>query len=79
MTASRIKASFAAYAAARPSPGRLMKMLEAQEKRFKEHPEEGRDLAVRAGVLTRAGRWTKPYRMMLRQDREDATLEGAAR
>jgi len=54
-------------------------MLEAQEKRFKEHPEEGRDLAVRAGVLTRAGRWTKPYRMMLRQDREDATLEGAAR
>jgi len=77
MTTQEVEKSFARERARRPSPERLMKMLDAQARRFKEHPEEGRELAVRAGVLTRAGRWTKPYRAMIQRDREEAALETA--
>ena len=73
MTARQIKARFAASNAMySPSPERIMKMLDEQEKLFKKHPEEGRKLAILAGVLTPTGRWTKPYRMMIKEDTERA-------
>jgi len=72
MTARQIKARFAASNAMRPSVERIMKMLDETERRFKANPAEARDLGIRAGVFTPTGRWTKPYRMMIKEDTEKA-------
>jgi len=54
------------------SMDRVIKGIKAQAKRFKKHPEEALAFAVEAGVLTPTGRWSKPYRRMMKEDREYA-------
>ena len=70
MTARQVKASFAAHAQ-KPLHVAINDAIAAQKKRFKKHPEEAREFMVRAGVLTPTGRWTKPYRMMIKRDLEE--------
>jgi len=53
-------------------PERINEMVNRQRERFKEHPEEARELSIKAGVITRSGRLTKPYRMMIKRDLEEA-------
>lgn len=72
MTIKQTKESFAAAEARRPSPERLMQALNMQAERFKAYPEEAREFMVGAGVLTRSGCLTKPYRMLNKRDREGA-------
>ena len=76
MTKKQMNEQFSTARAHRPSPEGLMKMLDAQAKRFKTHPEEARKLMVRAGVLTRSGRLTKPYRTMIEEDEARLNAQG---
>jgi len=70
MTAKQVKASFKAHRV--PSvPERINRAIAAQQRRIKENPEEAREMWIRAGVITRTGRLTKPYRMLLKRDLED--------
>jgi len=70
------QARFAAEAAARrpPSPESLKEMFVKLRKRFETHPEEVRELFVKAGIHTRTGRLTKPYRELRKRDLEEAAL-----
>jgi hypothetical protein len=70
MTAKQVKASFAAHAR-KPLWQSINDAIEKQKQRIKENPEEAREMWIRAGVMTRTGRLTKPYRMMIKRDEED--------
>ena len=72
MTAKQMEKSFAEAEARRPSYERLSKLLKAQAAEFKKHPEKGLQFMVEAGIWTPTGRLTKPYRTMIKEDKERA-------
>jgi len=60
----------------------IMRIVEKEKKFRREHTaEEVRQRAhegwVRAGVITPTGRLTKPFRMMIKRDEEDAARAAA--
>ena len=59
----------------------INRIVEEKKKLWKENPEqarkEAREMWIRAGVTTRTGRLTKPFRMMIKRDEEDAARAAA--
>ena len=74
---AKTQAWFAAEAARYPSPESLLKTMRDLRKRFEANPEEGRQFFIKAGIMTRTGRLTKPYRELRKRDLEEAALRTA--